>query len=572
MRFRTRTFLLCFIPFALLFAGTFWMAQQMVQSTVRSGLLAQLRASQRALADAQAKADLENSRFLKTEGASPELKAAMQPLLGETPGGDAQGGNGPGGNAQGGHVPDKNAQTDDARKAMEDQLRVLGEEMGFDLVFVSAPDGAPLAGMVREAASRTDQRGQLTALENGLVAQTGNGLLVLGDRMFEFRSAPIGGDAAQNGALSVGEFFHLPDAGKPAVLVRGGEVIDDNLSNVGDAEVQAVMKGCAGRQECEFELDGAHWIGIPIEALGSGYTLWSLEDVDEVTRPLRARLRTFLLVMELGSLLVALVSSMVSSRSIEKPIANVIARLRNAEKTGELPEAPLAFSSTTEIRELTESYTRAAVAARGARQKLHRGYAQFVGSLATALDARDRYTAGHSQRVSQYSVATAEAMGLDRDYVERIRMGAQLHDIGKIGIPDSVLQKPGRLTAEEFAKVKEHPVIGRWILEGVEGLAPYLDVVELHHENWDGSGYPHGQAGEATPMDARIVHVSDAYDAMTSNRSYRSSMTHEQAIAELLRCAGTQFDARIVEIFVKLPGEVFAAHETAEREQLTASS
>jgi len=562
MRFRTRTFLLCFIPFALLFAGTFWMAQKMVQSTVRSGLLASLRGSQRALADAQARADLQNSRFLKSEGASPELKAAMQPLLGETPGGNAAGGNTPG----------SDGQTDDARKAMEDQLRGLGEEMGFDLVFVSAPDGAPLAGMVREAASRPDQKGQLGPLQNGLVAQQGNGLLVLGDRMFEFATAPIGGDAAHNGTLSVGELFHMPEPGKPAVLVRGSEVIDYNLDHAGDSEVQAVMKGCAGRQECGFEMSGAHWIGIPMQELGGGYTQWSLENVDEVTRPLRARLRTFLLVMEFGSLLVALLSSMVSSRSIERPIANVISQLRNAEMTGELPETPLALSSTTEARELTESYTRAAVAARNARQKLHRGYVQFVGSLATALDARDRYTAGHSMRVSQYSSATAEAMGLDKDHVERIRMGAQLHDIGKIGIPDSVLQKPGRLTAEEFAKVKEHPVIGRWILEGVEGLAPYLDAVELHHENWDGSGYPHGQAGEETPLDARIIHVSDAYDAMTSHRSYRDgSMSYEQAIAELKRCAGTQFDARIVEVFVTLPGEVFVAHETSGSEELASS-
>jgi HD-GYP domain-containing protein (c-di-GMP phosphodiesterase class II) len=148
-------------------------------------------------------------------------------------------------------------------------------------------------------------------------------------------------------------------------------------------------------------------------------------------------------------------------------------------------------------------------------------------------------------------------MGLDPEQVERIRTGALLHDIGKIGIADSVLQKPGRLTDEEFAIVKEHPVIGRRILEGVRGLAPYLDAVELHHENWDGTGYPKGQSGEETPIDARIIHVSDAYDAMTSNRSYRRRMTHDEAIHELFRCAGTQFDPRVVELFAQLPREIF---------------
>jgi HD-GYP domain-containing protein (c-di-GMP phosphodiesterase class II) len=144
-------------------------------------------------------------------------------------------------------------------------------------------------------------------------------------------------------------------------------------------------------------------------------------------------------------------------------------------------------------------------------------------------------------------------MGLDTEHVERIRTGALLHDIGKIGIADSVLQKPGRLTKEEFEIVKQHPVIGRRILEGVQGLAPYIEAVELHHENWDGSGYPKGQSREETPVDARIIHVSDAYDAMTTNRSYRRGMTHQQAIRELFTHAGTQFDPRIVEVFARLP-------------------
>jgi putative nucleotidyltransferase with HDIG domain len=260
--------------------------------------------------------------------------------------------------------------------------------------------------------------------------------------------------------------------------------------------------------------------------------------------------------MAFGSVLVALLCSIVSSHSIVKPIALVVAHLRNAENTGVLPEFTIDLSSTKEIRELAESYNRAAVSLRNARENLQGAYVEFVGSLANALDARDRYTSGHSCRVSQLSCATAAAMGLDPEHVERIRTGALLHDIGKIGIADSVLQKPGRLTAEEFAIVKEHPVIGRRILEGVRGLAPYLDAVELHHENWDGSGYPKGQSGDETLVDARIIHVSDAYDAMTSNRSYRRGMTHEQAIDELCKYAGTQFDPRVVELFVKLPREI----------------
>jgi len=354
----------------------------------------------------------------------------------------------------------------------------------------------------------------------------------------------------------VGEYFDFPGAATPAVLIHDRKVIDVNIPNVSEREIEAAFPGCTGRSECDFRLGSVNWISGPMQDLGGGYTLWSLENVDEATGPIRSRLRNLFLTMAFGSVLVALLCSIVSSHSIVKPIALVVAHLRNAESTGVLPEFTVDLSSTKETRELAESYNRAAVSVRNARENLQGAYVEFVGSLANALDARDRYTSGHSCRVSQLSCATAAAMGLDPEHVERIRTGALLHDIGKIGIADSVLQKPGRLTDEEFSIVKEHPVIGRRILEGVRGLAPYLDAVELHHENWDGSGYPKGQSGKETPVDARIIHVSDAYDAMTSNRSYRRGMTHEQTIHELLRYAGTQFDPRVVELFVKLPREI----------------
>jgi HD-GYP domain-containing protein (c-di-GMP phosphodiesterase class II) len=149
--------------------------------------------------------------------------------------------------------------------------------------------------------------------------------------------------------------------------------------------------------------------------------------------------------------------------------------------------------------------------------------------------------------------------------VERIRVGALLHDIGKIGVADAVLQKPGRLTTEEFALVQQHPVIGRRILEQVQGFAHFLGAVELHHENWDGSGYPLGQKTYETPLDARIIHVADAYDAMTTDRAYRRGMTHEQAIAILLENAGRQFDPRIVTVFVTLPREVLSGQGGARQ-------
>ena len=533
MRFRTRAFLFCFVPFAVLLAASFWIAQKLVQSAVRDDLRGSLRENQLAMARAQSKADFQNSRFLKMAAQSAALKAGMRMF-------------------------DSESGSEDARRTMEDQLRELGEHMGFDFLFVSAPNGAPLAGVVRQGGETPGGKSQLVPLDEALIEHSEKGLLVIGSRIFRFASVPIDEDGENIGSLSLGEYFDFPGAATPAVLIHGGQVIDVNIPNVSDREVEAAFLGCAGRSECDFQLGGVNWISVPMQDLGGGYTLWSLENVDEATGPIRSRLRNLFLTMAFGSVLVALLCSIVSSRSIVKPIAHVVSHLRNAERTGVLPEFTIDHSSTTEIRELAESYNRAAGSVRNAQENLQGAYVEFVGSLANALDARDRYTSGHSFRVSQTSCATAAAMGLSPEQVERIRIGALLHDIGKIGIPDRFLQKPGRLTNKEFAIVKEHPVIGRRILEGVQGLAPYIEAVELHHENWDGTGYPKGQSREETPVDARIIHVSDAYDAMTTNRSYRRGMTHQQAIRELFTHAGTQFDPRIVEVFVRLPRAIVA--------------
>jgi putative nucleotidyltransferase with HDIG domain len=531
MRFRTRAFLISFIPFAILLAASFWMVQRFVQSTVRDGLRASLRENELAIARVNAKAELQSSRFLKIVGENASLKAGMQLLRSQS-------------------------DNSDARMTVEDQLRELGEHMGFDFLLVSAPTGAPLAGVVRREGEAPGAKSQLVPSDEALFEHNEKGLLVIGSRIFRFASVPIDEDEENIGSLSVGEYFDFPGVATPAVLIHDGKVIDVNVPNVSEREIEAAFLGCAGRSECDFQLGGANWISGSMQDLGGAYTLWSLENVDEATGPILSRLHNLFLTMAFGSVLVALLCSIVSSHSIVKPIANVVSHLRNAESSGVLPEFTVDLSSTKEIRELAESYNRAAVSVRNARENLQGAYVEFVGSLAQALDARDRYTSGHSGRVSHLACATAAVMGLAPAEVERIRTGALLHDIGKIGIADSVLQKPGRLTDEEFAIVKEHPVIGRRILEGVRGLAPYVNAVELHHENWDGTGYPLGQSGEETPVDARIIHVSDAYDAMTSNRSYRRGMTHEQAMHELLKNAGTQFDPRVVELFAKLPLEI----------------
>ncbi|MBJ7329577.1 MAG: HD domain-containing protein [Solirubrobacteraceae bacterium] len=169
--------------------------------------------------------------------------------------------------------------------------------------------------------------------------------------------------------------------------------------------------------------------------------------------------------------------------------------------------------------------------------------------LAEALDLRDTGTASHSQTVARYAAEMATQMGLSPKRVERIRVAGLLHDIGKIGVPDSILNKPAKLTDEEYTEMKRHPEIGARIL-GSNVLDDVRSWVLAHHERPDGRGYPFGLSGEQVPLEARILSVADAYEAMTADRCYRTALPDAAARAELQRCRGTQFDPEVIDAFL----------------------
>ena len=182
---------------------------------------------------------------------------------------------------------------------------------------------------------------------------------------------------------------------------------------------------------------------------------------------------------------------------------------------------------------------------------LKKSHLDSVKVLAGAIDAKDPCTRGHSERVRRMSLGIANHLGFAEERLEVLEYGALLHDIGKIGIKDEVLQKPGALSTEEYQYIQEHPLIGAKIVEGIDFFKDKIPIIRHHHEHYDGNGYPDGLVGEAIPLEARIVAVSDAFDAITNMRPHRPRMTLENALSELEEGKEKQFDPRIVEIFLK---------------------
>jgi putative nucleotidyltransferase with HDIG domain len=260
-----------------------------------------------------------------------------------------------------------------------------------------------------------------------------------------------------------------------------------------------------------------------------------------------------LVAIGIGALVLAAIASWWLAATLASPIRDLTRSLADmaSKRAFDMPVPPSGVS--LELDALAETFDALRSAVQLAEAESEATYLGVIGALATALDARDPYTSGHSERVAALSVAIGRKMQLPEADVETLRLGALLHDIGKIGVSDSVLRKPGTLTADEFEQIKRHPLLGARILKPLRFLSAHIAIVELHHEQPDGRGYPHGLRAEQIPLLASVVRVADAFDAITTARAYRPARSSNEAMAELWSHAGTGFETRVVQALAAIP-------------------
>jgi len=223
--------------------------------------------------------------------------------------------------------------------------------------------------------------------------------------------------------------------------------------------------------------------------------------------------------------------------------------------------------SVRELRRMNQELSLANREIASASQAIRQLNDELFLTLAKIIDARDPYAAGHASKAANYAIAMAAELGLPAERVEHVRQAALLHDIGKLGVSEQLLHKPSRLSEEEYTLIKTHTVVGADFLETSQGLRHLVPFIRHHHERWDGGGYPDGLRGEQIPLEARILAVCDTVDAMASDRPYQRAMSLDEIVAELKRCAGTQFDPAVVQAFMRIlerEGEYFVTNSAQE--------
>jgi len=343
-------------------------------------------------------------------------------------------------------------------------------------------------------------------------------------------------------------------------VVAEGAVIATTLTPAAAREFELALASGRGQQGI-LPLDGASHAYQRLATAGPA-SFYALSSIDDASSLAMRRTNMSLAAIVVGTFALAFLGSVSLAQILTHPIGRLSTSLSQIAASHDVGVQLPLLGSSRELDTLTETFNALLASVADAEAQTEAAYAGAIRALAAALDARDPYTAGHSDRVSVLSVAIGRFLKMSGEDLDVLRLGALLHDIGKIGVSDDVLSKAGPLTPSEYAQIKQHPVFGAKILRSVPFLARHIVIVELHHERPDGRGYPHGLQGDDIPLLAGVVHVADAYDAMTSARAYRAAMSSGEALRELWRCSGTEFDAEIVGALVAVLPRLTSASET----------
>jgi putative nucleotidyltransferase with HDIG domain len=430
--------------------------------------------------------------------------------------------------------------------AIERQLRTLAAKTGSDVLAVADTSGTVIAVGGRRAAD-WPMLGKVSARHD----VTGAAHVSMASGVFQFASAPLVLQQQFLGTLQLARAFDAHYAQELSALSGAATLITSGDAVVASTLPVDLMKDLTPAAVRSLAAHDAVRLGSSEYAVKQLFqddqtSVYALDSIDASTRDPMQKALGAVFLTAVGAFALAAFASVWLARTISRPIDTLSKSLSEMTESRDFehPVRPTGFS--LEVDTLTAAFNTMMRSVSAAEAETEDAYVGAIRALALALDARDPYTAGHSERVSAVSVAIGRQMNLGKDDLEILRLGALLHDIGKIGISDAVLRKPGPLTREEFALIEQHPIVGARILRSVRFLTPHLPIVELHHERPDGKGYPHRLRGNEVPLLARIVRVADAFDAMTSARAYRPAHGRAEAMRELWRCAGPQFDAEVV--------------------------
>jgi putative nucleotidyltransferase with HDIG domain len=530
-RFVTRTLIATLATVAFVLSAVLLVVTLNVRARVRDGVIARLETGHTLLVEIEKRRAQELSAQVAMLAENSTLKAALDTYQTEL-------------------QTTSNAGRQDLVATIARELDKLAERIQPDVIEVRDQSGAVL-GVAGRRAGEWPSDARVTAASGASAS-----FVTTAAGVFRIASVPVMLQGTEIGRLRLASALDERYAVELSELSRARALIVSDERIVAStlpaeplvAITPATIRAMAGNDL--ISLDGSEYAVRRLLQHGSAQ-VFVLDAIDTSARPvLRAALRTMGWVA-VGAFALAAVASLWLARTIARPIDTLSASLSTMTKVRDFDHPLSPGGESLEVDTLTAAFNTMMNSVKAAEAETLSAYLGTIRALALALDARDPYTAGHSERVSAVSLAIGRCLSLDDAQLEVLRLGALLHDIGKIGISDHVLMKPGSLTPEEYEIIKQHPGVGARILRSVPFLEPHIPIVELHHECPDGKGYPHGLRGTEIPLVASIVHVADAFDAMTSARAYRPARATSEGLRELWRCAGAQFDAEVVQALAK---------------------